>query len=116
MIDGVDYLEGRGGFKREVLRSLGDSGKEFEEFRLLLSKIDARLPFKEPSVLHHSSAVAADVHAFTGGSIGRVMNLVREAAALAMNDGAACIMLDHFARCAPSLVRLGDARTYFRRA
>jgi len=116
VIDGVDYLEGRGGFKREVLRSLGDSGKEFEEFRLLLSKIDARLPFKEPSVLHHSSAVAADVHAFTGGSIGRVMNLVREAAALAMNDGAACIMLDHFARCAPSLVRLGDIRTYFRRA
>lgn len=116
VIGAIDYLEGRGGFKREVLKSLGDTGREFEEFRLLLSKIDARLPFKEVSVLHHSSAVAADVHAFTGGSIGRVMNLVREAAALAMNDGATCIMLDHLARCAPSLVRIGDTRNYFRRS
>jgi hypothetical protein len=115
VIDGIDYLEGRGGFKREVLKSLGDSGSEFDEFRLLLSKIDARLPFKEPSVLHGSSAVAADIHAFTGGSIGRVMNLVRDAAALAMNDGASCIMLDHLRRCVPSLIRLGDTRDYFRR-
>lgn len=116
VIAGVDYLEGRGGFKREVLKPLGDAGKEFDDFRLLLSKIDARLPFKEPSVLHGSSAVAADVHAFTGGSIGRVMNLVRDAAALAMNDGASCIMLDHLRRSSLTLVRLGDTRNYFRKA
>ncbi|UNK39132.1 ATP-binding protein [Shinella sp. H4-D48] len=116
VIAGVDYLEGRGGFKREVLKPLGDAGKEFDDFRLLLSKIDARLPFKEPSVLHGSSAVAADVHAFTGGSIGRVMNLVRDAAALAMNDGASCIMLDHLRRSSTTLVRLGDTRNYFRKA
>lgn len=115
-IDNVDYLRNRGGFKREFLESLSDSGREFEDFRLLLSKIDARLPFKERSILHQSSALAADIHAFTGGSIGRVTELIREAAALAMNDGTACIMLDHFARVAPSLVRLGDKRAYFKRA
>ncbi|WP_430257345.1 ATP-binding protein [Neorhizobium sp. IRS_2294] len=114
-IAGVDYLEGRGGFKREVLKPLGDAGKEFEDFRLLLSKIDARLPFKEQSVMHGSSAVAADIHAFTGGSIGRVMNLVRDAAALAMNDGTACIMLDHLRRSSETLVRVGDTRNYFRK-
>ena len=116
VIAGVDYLEGRGGFKREVLRPLGDAGKEFDDFRLLLSKIDARLPFKEASVLHGSSAVAADIHAFTGGSIGRVMNLVGDAAALAMNDGASSIMLDHLQRASTKLIRLGDTRNYFRRA
>lgn len=116
VIEGVDYLEGRGGFKKEVLKPLGDAGKEFEDFRLLLSKIDARLPFKEPSILHGSSAVAADVHAFTGGSIGRVMNLVRAAAALAMNDGASCIMLDHLRRSSETMSRIGDTRTYFRKA
>ncbi|MFK3776909.1 AAA family ATPase [Agrobacterium sp. NPDC089420] len=116
VIAGVDYLEGRGGFKREVLKPLGDAGQEFDDFRLLLSKIDARLPFKEASILHGSSAVAADVHAFTGGSIGRVMNLVRDAAAIAMNDGASCIMLDHLRRSSETLVRLGDTRNYFRRA
>lgn len=115
-IANVDYLVNRGGFKREPLKSLGDSGREFEDFRLLLSKIDARLPFKERSILHHSSALAADIHAFTGGSIGRVTGLIREAAAQAMNDGTACIMLDHFARVAPSLVRLGDKRVYFKKA
>lgn len=115
VVEGVDYLQGRGGFKREVLNPLGDTGKEFDDFRLLLSKIDARLPFKEQSVLHGSSAVAADIHAFTGGSIGRVMTLVQDAAALAMNDGTACIMLDHLGRAGASLVRLGDTRAYFKR-
>ena len=114
-IDGVDYLEGRGGFPRKVLKALGGAGQEFNDFRLLLNKIDARLPFKEPSVLHDSSAVAADMHAFTGGSIGRVMNLVSSAAALAMNDEASCIMLDHLRRASTTLIRLGDTRNYFQK-
>ncbi|MBB2715649.1 UNVERIFIED_ORG: hypothetical protein GGD48_000864 [Rhizobium etli] len=116
VIANVDYLEGRGGFRHEVLRPLADHGAQFEEFRLLLSKIDARLPFKEPSVLHGSSAVAADVHAFTGGSIGRVMTLVKDAAALAMNDGTACVMQDHLHRASLGLLRPGDTRRYFARA
>ncbi|WP_375590799.1 ATP-binding protein [Hoeflea alexandrii] len=114
-IAGVDYLEGRGGFEHENLVPLSDAGEDFNNFRLLLNRIDARLPFKEPSVLSDSSAVAADVHAFTGGSIGRVMNLVRLAAALAMNDGTSCIMLEHLQRSSQRLMRLGDTRTYFQR-
>lgn len=115
-VDHVDYVRNRGGFKRETLVALSDSGRQFEDFRLLLSKIDARLPFKERSILHHSSALAADIHAFTDGSIGRVTELIREAAAVAMNDKAACIRLEHFAKVATRLVRLGDKRVYFKRA
>lgn len=112
-IDNISFLEGRGSFPHETLRALGDAGKEFEGFRILLSRIDMRLPFKAQSVLHESSRVAADLHAFTGGSIGRVMNLVRAAAAMAINDGAACIMLEHLQRASIKLARLGDDRQYF---
>jgi hypothetical protein len=107
---------GRGGFKHDVLRALGDSGDEFDSFRLLLSRIDDRLPFKSHSILRGSATVAADMHAFTGGSIGRVMNVVHNAAALAMNEKAACITLEHLLEASMALGRLGDTRRYFRRA
>ncbi len=116
VVAGFDYIEGRGGFKHKVLAPLGDEGEEFNQFRLLLSKIDARLPFRQPSVLADSIAVAADVHAFTGGSIGRVMNLVREASALAMNANSSGIFLEHFRQASTLLGRVNDTRQYFRRS
>ena len=48
---------------------------QFEQFTVMLEGIDNRLPFTLKSGLSEST-IAADIHRFSGGLIGRVMNLI----------------------------------------
>lgn len=113
VIKAVDYLSGRGGFPHNSLTPLGDSESEFEQFCLLLEGIDNRLPFASKSGLS-DPRTAADIHRFTGGLIGRVMNLVQQAAFEAINEGTSRIMVEHLRSAAAMLVSVGDDHPYFR--
>jgi hypothetical protein len=113
VISAVDYLVGRGGFPNEPLFPLGDSTKEFEQFALMLEGIDNRLPFLTKSGLSEAK-IAADIHRFSGGLVGRVMNLIQAAAFEAINDGTAKIMVEHLRSAASMLVSANDSHRYFR--
>lgn len=113
VISAVDYLSGRGGFPHNDLTPLGDSATEFEQFCLLLEGIDNRLPFLMKSNISDAKT-AADIHRFSGGLIGRVMNLVHYAAFEAINAGTSKIMIEHLRSAAGMLVSVGDDHPYFR--
>jgi len=105
-------LAGRGGFPKEVLKPF--DGDEMDEFRLLLHKIDLRLPFPELSKLA-SSSLAQELHDFTGGATGQVVhNLIRPAAYRALSDGSPRILRHHLYEEAALRMRPGDTREYFK--
>ncbi|MEY9780329.1 TniB family NTP-binding protein [Sinorhizobium fredii] len=107
-----DPLAERGGFPKEVLKPF-DRDTEFDQFRLMLHEIDLRLPFAELSGLA-TRYLAAELHDFTGGAMGKVMkNLVRPAAFRALNDGSPRILRHHFYEEAALRQRPGDTRVYF---
>jgi hypothetical protein len=113
VISSVDYLVGRGGFPNKTLAPLGDNAKEFELFSLLLEGIDNRLPFAMKSNLSEAR-IAADIHRFSGGLIGRVMNLIQRAGYEAINDGTSAVMIEHLRSATSMLVGVNDAHPYFR--
>lgn len=108
------FLSGRGGFPTKMLRPLGDSVTEFEMFRMLMKKVDARLPFKDASGLD-GPAVSHDLYRYSDGMIGRVMNLVRYAAIRAIAAGTSRILLEHLYEEAALRPKAGDDHEYFRR-
>ncbi|MFS2150429.1 AAA family ATPase [Rhizobium sp. Rhizsp42] len=113
VVTAVDYLVGRGGFPNEALVPLGDTTDEFEQFTLMLEGIDNRLPFLMKSNLSDAK-IAADIHRFSGGLIGRVMNLVQASAFEAINAGTSKIMIEHLRSAATMLVAANDSHSYFR--
>jgi hypothetical protein len=113
VISAVDYLVGRGGFPNKKLSPLGDTKNEFEQFSLLLEGIDNRLPFLVKSGLS-DARIASDIHRFSGGLIGRVMNLIQQAGFEAINDGTSKIMIEHLRSAAEMLVAANDDHPYFR--
>ncbi|WFU00705.1 ATP-binding protein [Rhizobium sp. CB3171] len=113
-IGGHAFLSGRGGFPHKMLRPLGDSVAEFEMFRMLMKKVDARLPFRELSGLD-GVAVAGDLYRYSDGMIGRVMNLVRYAAVRAIAAGSSRILLEHLYEEAALRPKAGDDYEYFRK-
>ena len=113
VISAVDYLSGRGGFPHRDLTPLGDTAAEFEQFCLLLEGIDNRLPFAMKSGLA-DARIASDIHRFSGGLIGRVMNLVQYGGFEAINDGTGKIMIEHLRSAASTMVSVGDDHPYFR--
>ena len=88
-------IEGRGGFPNTRLRRFnGKSSSGRDLFRLFLNGVDRRLPFAKPSNL----AAAAYVDEFlevSGGSIGFVMNVVRDAALFALDQQAEKVFPEH---------------------
>ncbi|MBP2559195.1 hypothetical protein J2857_001946 [Neorhizobium galegae] len=113
VIEAVDYLVGRGGFPSKRLLPLGDTTKEFEQFTLMLEGIDNRLPFVMKSGLADPK-ITSDIHRYSGGLIGRVMNLVQAAAFEAINAGTSKIMIEHLRSAATMLVSANDSYAYFR--
>lgn len=107
------FLSGRGGFPNKMLRPLGDSETEFEMFRMLMKKVDARMPFKELSGLDGPS-VAGDLYRYSDGMIGRVMNIVRYAAIRAIATGTSRILVEHLYEEAALRPKAGDNYEYFR--
>lgn len=113
-IDGHAFLKGRGGFPAKAFEPLGDSAVEFEMFRMLMKKVDARMPFREASGLD-SPAVAGDLYRYSDGFLGRVMNIVRAAAVRAISAGSSRIMLEHLYEEAALRPKKGDAYEYFKK-
>lgn len=107
-----DFIMERGGFPKMVLRQLTDADDEFEVFRMLLRKVDRRLPFAVESGLSDAD-VAADLYRYSGGVLGRVMNLVRAAAHRALRENAPRILIHHLYEEAAVRQRPGDAHEYF---
>lgn len=100
------------GFYTETVEPMGDSGTEFEMFRLLIDKIDDRLPFLSKSNLE---VWAKDFHHFSGGKIGRLMNLIGRAGMIAIGQDTACIMVEQLRETVNRMRAPGDRYPYFER-
>lgn len=107
-------LQRRGDFPHADLAPLRDEGDEFEQFRLLLRKIDNRLPFAESSLLD-SREFAEDLHLFSQGALGRVMNLIRYAGYQALDENTSHITREHLMIQANLRRRPRDTYRYFER-
>ena len=113
-VDANDQIGGRGGFPHWYVETLSwDILEEREQFTLLLNGIDRRLPFRLPSDLA-SARNALHFYNLSGGMIGRVMNIVRDAANRAIDDGSARIMDEHLQAAAASRPRVGDTLSPFK--
>jgi type II secretory pathway predicted ATPase ExeA len=115
IINEYSHLANRGGFYSETIEPLGDSDQEFEMFRLLLDKIDERLPFAAPSGLNNA-AWAKDFHYYSQGKIGRLMNLISRAAMMALKQDTACVMVEHLREAVNGMRKPGDHYRYFERS
>ena len=90
-------VEGRGGLPYWYVRPYTwDSVEEQMEFRLLCDEFDRQLPFNNRSGLK-TKELAYRLHWVTNGNIGRLKGLIEAAGALAINEEASRIEVDHFA-------------------
>ena len=78
-----------------------------DEFRTVLDEIDKWLPFEKRSNLA-SKTLSPHLYRVSGGLVGMIMNHVRPAAHLAMNEGAPCITTAHLIAASTTLRRTGD--------
>ena len=109
-IDASPALSGRS-FISRTLFGFSSTEEEMEHFKSLLVAIEDRLPFANYSDLT-AARVAKDIHRFSGGLIGRVVMLIREAAYLAINEGTSHIMLEHLRHASRALLPAHPDRTY----
>jgi hypothetical protein len=113
-VESDSQLCGRGDFPHWSVKPLDwATREEREQFILLLHGIDTRLPFRKSSGLA-SAGHAADFYRATGGMIGRVMNIIKDAAYRAINDDSACIMIDHLRIAAQARMKVGESYRPFR--
>lgn len=113
-VEGDAQLLGRGDFPHmETAPLRWDIADEREQFRLLLHGIDRRLPFLTLSNLADPEKTADFYHS-SEGKIGRVMNVVCDAALRAINDGSSCIMTEHLQAAAMLRMKVGESyRPFF---
>ncbi|NKL77618.1 TniB family NTP-binding protein [Rhizobium leguminosarum] len=90
-MDSNGHLKKRGGFAKHFVPPILKNGVAF---RNLIGSIDKRLPFRSASVLTHRHVVD-DLWKISGGVIGLIMNLVVDAAIMAIADGAETLELRH---------------------
>jgi hypothetical protein len=115
LVENDGQLLGRGDFPHwEMLPLRWEIEDEREQFTLLLHGIDQRLPFRNLSNLSEAEIVADFYHA-TGGIIGRVMNLICDAALRAINDQTSAIMDYHLEAAAKPRMKAGETYIPFRR-
>ena len=100
---------GRGGWPHHVLQPFdwGDQ-EQRKQFRFLLQMIDDRLPFREPSRLAATDVAAHFWRVSHGGILGWIHNYIRPAAALAINERADRIEVEHLQRAAQDLRKIDD--------
>lgn len=108
-IDATPTLSGRG-FVYESLRAFSKDDEK-KNFRNLLLAIEDRLPFAKPSNFIEKS-IADDLHRFSGGLIGRLVNLIQQASYFAIDDGSAQIMREHLRDASRRLVPAHPDRSY----
>ncbi|MDW9508815.1 AAA family ATPase [Sinorhizobium meliloti] len=100
----------RRGYRSETLEALPGAPADLKFFSDLLKSIDRRLPFSQPSQLEKYTV---HFHGYSGGRIGRVMNIVEDAGYMALNDRSACILVEHLREAVRTRVRPGDDVDYF---
>ena len=100
----------RRGYRSEMLKPLTSSPEDIALFGDLLRSIDRRLPFRSSSELHK---YRDHFYLYSGGRIGFVMNVVTEAAYLALNERSACILVHHLREAVGRMVKPGDDTNYF---
>lgn len=113
-VSSIDAFRRRG-YNREPLRQLTGSDRDLVKFGALLKSIDRRLPFAESSGLD-ATAIRNDIHKFSNGLIGVVMDLIWAASARAINRGGLRIMLEDLRAASLPRAGLGDPYKYFRSA
>ena len=102
-------LTGRGGLHYRLLQAYSwDSRDEQDSFRLLCRQLDRALPFDAPAGLS-SPATAQRLYFVSEGIIGRLINFLRSAAYLAINDQSESISDAHLARAFESQKPLGTS-------
>lgn len=101
-------IGGRGDFPHWSVQAL-DWGltDEREQFALLVHGIDERLPFRELSGLARYDNLE-DLYRNSDGKIGRVMNIVKDAAKRALNEDCAHILPEHLQGAAKDRLRVGQ--------
>ncbi|WP_083213761.1 MULTISPECIES: TniB family NTP-binding protein [unclassified Ensifer] len=105
-IEAIPHLKNRGGFPHDTAYDFdADLPDDREQFRVFLEGVDRRLPFLRKSNLSQKAYVADFLHV-SGGSIGNVMNIVIDAAFMAINEKRNCIMASHLR--AAALERMHD--------
>ncbi|MBB3967369.1 TniB family NTP-binding protein [Rhizobium metallidurans] len=90
-MDGNGHLRKRGGFAKHYVPPIIKNGAAFGN---LVRSIDKRLPFRTPSVLGEQHVIN-DLWKISGGVIGLIMNLVADAAIMAIADGSDTLGLKH---------------------
>lgn len=110
---GNPQLLNRGGFPHHsVLEFDSRTPDEREKFRIFLHGVDQRLPFSKPSDLAQKSYIA-DFLAVSGGSIGKVMNIIVSAGHMAINEGQSCILPKHLRKATEVRLLEGTAHVPF---
>ncbi len=99
-------------YNSQVLRPLSAGKDDMQRFAMLMRGIDRRLPFVDLSGLDAPELVR-DFYRYSDGMIGRVMNLIRPAAFLAINDGSSRILVEHLRRAVSTRMRKNDNNNYF---
>ncbi len=107
----IKAFAGRG-YNKETIEPLTAGKKDMEKFGMLLGSIDRRLPFANLSNLD-DPYVTEHLYRFSGGMIGQVMNIVRPAAFIAMNDGSSHIRIEHLRKAVSTRMSTGDTFGYF---
>jgi hypothetical protein len=97
-------------YRSETLNPLTNSAADLELFGDLLKSIDRRLPFRQSSSLDQHRD---HFHLYSNGQIGFVINIVRDAAYLALNDRSACILIHHLREAVRTRVAPEDDNNYF---
>jgi len=110
-VHSIDAFENRG-YNADVLQSLGAGKSDMQRFSALLGSIDKRLPFANLSGLD-DEYIAEHLYRYSKGQIGRVMNIIKPAAYLALNNGSSRILVEHLRKVIASRLKKGDDFDYF---
>ena len=107
----IDAFANRG-YNWQVIKPLTAGKKDMEKFGKLLGSIDRRLPFVNLSGLD-DPYIAEHLYRYSEGMIGRVMNVLRPAAFLALNDGSSQVMIEHLRIAVSTRLKKGETFSYF---
>jgi hypothetical protein len=110
-VNGIDAFANRG-YNSVPLAPLSGGKDDMKRFAGLLRSIDKRLPFRNLSGLD-DPVIVEHLFRYSEGMVGRVMNVVRPAAYLALNAGTSHILIEHLREAVSTRMRKGESFKYF---
>jgi hypothetical protein len=107
-VESIPHLKNRGGFPHDTAYDFDAKvPDDREQFRVFLEGVDRRLPFLRKSGLSRKAYVA-DFLLVSDGKIGNAMNIVIDAAFMAINQKRNCIMASHLRAAALDRMKEGS--------